>query len=132
MVATSGSTGCVAWMFDRKGLFVIPNDAITEEALFELALEAGADDVSPAGDAFEVTCSVDVFQSLQEVLEANNLPTSVAEFARIPANTVDLDVKEGRRVLKLLEGLEDQDDVQSVTANFNISDEIMQELIEEG
>ncbi len=126
-----GSTGCVAWMFERKGLFVIPAEAITEEELFEMALEAGADDVSSMGETFEVTCTVDAFQGVAEALEAKKIPTNVAEYARIPSNSVNLDAKEGRKVLKLLEALEDQDDIQSVTANFNIPDDIMQELMSE-
>ncbi|MAG94653.1 MAG: YebC/PmpR family DNA-binding transcriptional regulator [Planctomycetaceae bacterium] len=123
-----GATGCVAWMFERKGLFMVSANDVDEERLFEIALEAGADDVSPSGDAFEVTCEVDSFQDVQAALEAERLTTSVAEFARIPANTVDLDAAAGRKVLKLMGALEDNDDVQSVTANFNIPDAVMEEL----
>lgn len=123
-----GSTGCVAWMFERKGLFMIPADGVDEDHLFEIALEAGADDVKHSGDAFEVTCPTDAFEAVSQALEAADFATTVSEIARLPANTVDLDAEVGRKVLKLMEALEDQDDVQNVTANFNIPDEIMEEV----
>lgn len=126
-----GSTGCVAWMFERKGLFLIPADAIEEDELFEVALEVGADDVSANGDVFEVTCSIDAFQQVSEEFEKRNIPTNLAELSRIPDTSVDLGVEDGKKVLKLMEALEDHDDVQSVTANFNIPDEIMAEVIAE-
>ncbi len=126
-----GSTGCVAWMFERKGLFVVPAANSSEEQLFEIALEAGADDVSQTGDTYEVTSPVDAFQAVADALANANIPTDVAELSRIPANTVDLDIKECRKVLKLIEDLEDQDDVQTVTSNFNISEELMQQMMDE-
>ncbi|MFK7779332.1 MAG: YebC/PmpR family DNA-binding transcriptional regulator [Gimesia sp.] len=124
-----GSTGCVAWMFDRKGLFLVPVDNVVEDELFEIALEIGADDVSVSGDVFEVTCSIEAFQQVSEEFESRKIPTNFAEISRIPSNTVDLGVNDGKRVLKLMEALEDHDDVQSVTANFNIPDELMAEVI---
>ncbi len=124
-----GSTGCVAWMFERKGLFLVPAQHVTEDQLFEIALDAGADDVKPAGESFEVTCGVDRFQAVAQALEQNKIPTDVAEVTRIPLNTVELDVEKGRQVLKLLEALEDNDDVQSVTANYNIPDAVMAEVM---
>ncbi len=124
-----GSTGCVAWMFERKGLFLIPSDAIEEDELFEVALEVGADDVSANGDVFEVTCSIDAFQQVSEEFEKRNISTNLAELSRIPDTTVDLGVEDGKKVLKLMEALEDHDDVQSVTANFNIPEDIMAEVL---
>lgn len=126
-----GSTGCVAWMFERKGLFIVPEQHTTEEKLFEIALEAGADDVSHSGGNFEVISSIEAFQDVADALEANQIPTDVAELSRIPANTIDLDADGGRKVLKLMEALEDQDDVQSVTANFNIPDDVMEAVMSE-
>jgi YebC/PmpR family DNA-binding regulatory protein len=123
-----GATGCVAWMFDRKGLFTIPKELTDEESLFELALEAGAEDVSDTGTHFEVICSIDVFQNVAQVLETASLETDVAELTSIPTQTVELDSVGGRRVLRLIDILEDNDDVQNVTANFTISDEVMAEL----
>jgi len=127
-----GSTNCVAWMFERKGLFVIPAHNVDEEQLFEIALEAGADDVKRSGDSYEVTCPVEDFQTVSDAFESHQIPTDVAEFARIASSNVDLDEAGGRKVLKLIESLEDQDDVQSVTANYNIPDEVMEAVMSEG
>ncbi|QDT34038.1 YebC/PmpR family DNA-binding transcriptional regulator [Thalassoglobus polymorphus] len=126
-----GQSGCVSYMFERKGFFSIPVENITFDELFELALEAGADDVQEAGDVYEVTCSIDAFQSLNDVLEANNIETRVAELSQIPNSTVDLEIEDARKVLKLLEELEANEDIQSVTANFNIADDVMDALSEE-
>ncbi|MCA9079879.1 MAG: YebC/PmpR family DNA-binding transcriptional regulator [Planctomycetaceae bacterium] len=124
-----GSSGCVAWMFERKGLFAIPQSAISEEELFELALEAGADDVTTSGENFEVTCSPDVYQQVADVFETKGLPTEVSEITRIPSSVVELGLDDGQKILKLLEALEDNEDVQNVTANFSIPDDIMVELM---
>jgi YebC/PmpR family DNA-binding regulatory protein len=123
-----GATGCVAWMFDRKGLLVIPRSEIDEESLLELALEAGADDVRAQGDNFEVTCEVDVFRDVCEAVDRANLTSEVREISRIPKDVVDLDVDDGKKVLELMERLDDHDDVQNVSANFNIPDEVMAEI----
>jgi len=126
-----GATGCVGWMFERKGHFTVPADKISEEKLFEIALEAGADDVQLAGEFYEVTSSVDTFSAVAEALESHQVPTETAEFTRIPGNTVELDLEQGRQVLKLLEALEENEDVQSVTANFSIPDDMMTMLVNE-
>lgn len=123
-----GESGCVSWMFDRKGLFVIAADKTNEESLMELALEAGADDVTHVGDAFEVTCDPSSYQAVLEVLENANLKPESNDITRIPKNTVDLDADTGRKILKLMEALDDHDDVQRVAANFNIPDTAMAEI----
>ena len=123
-----GETGCVAWMFDRKGLFVIPAGKIEEDTLMELALEAGADDLKRAGDAFEITCEPSNFQSVSDGLEQKGIAVDSREITRLPKNTVDLDAHGGRQVLRLMEMLDDHDDVQKVAANFNIPDEAMAEM----
>jgi YebC/PmpR family DNA-binding regulatory protein len=123
-----GGVGCVAWMFERKGLFLVPAKNVDENALFELAIEAGADDVKSQADQFEITCPVESFHKVADALEKHKIPTDLAELTRIASTTVQLDAAGSRRVLKLLEALEDQDDVQTVTANFNIPDEIMAEV----
>jgi len=126
-----GASGCVAWMFDRKGLFLIPAERIEEEALLELALEAGADDVRRVGESFEVTCDPSVFQAVKERFAAEELELEVAEISNIPKSTVDLDVDTARKVLKLMEKLDDHDDVQNVSSNFNIPDEALAQLAAE-
>ncbi len=125
------STGSVAWQFERKGLFLVPEKHVDEDKLLEVALEAGADDVKKNGDMFEVTCTPEMFEKVNEALKNEQIPTEVAEISRIPINTVELDAETGRKVLKLLEALEEHDDVQSVTANFNIPDEVMAEIANE-
>ncbi len=125
-----GSTGCVAWMFDRKGLFLISADPLQEERLLEIALEAGADDLRQTEGAFEVTCAPDAFQQVSDALQSHEIETDVAEIARLPSTTVDLDAAAGVKVLKLMEALEDNDDVQTVTANFNIPDDVMRAVSE--
>lgn len=123
-----GATGCVAWMFDRKGLLVVPVASAEEDHLMELALEAGADDVRRSGETFEITCDPSVFQQVADALKQANVPTDMAEISRIPSSTVDLDAETGRKVLKMMEKLDDHDDVQRVAANFNIPDEAMAEI----
>ncbi len=123
-----GSTGCVAWIFQRKGLFTVATEDVDEDFLMELALEAGADDIEDLGEVFEVTSPVEAFQSVVEALREASVETRVSEITQVPMSTVDLDASNGRRVLNLLEALEDQDDMQSVTANFNIPDEILAEV----
>ncbi len=123
-----GATGCVAWMFERKGLFVVPVANVAEDKLFEVALEAGADDVTQEGDKFEVTCRPDVFQEVNEALTTAQIPTELAEVTRIATQQVSLDGDGTRAVLKLIEALEDNDDIQSVTANLSMSEELAAEI----
>jgi YebC/PmpR family DNA-binding regulatory protein len=120
-----GATGCVAWMFDRKGLIAIPASQTDEESLMEVALEAGAEDVRRTGDNFEVTCDPDYFNNVCDAVDAAGLTSEIREIARIPRDTVDLDAETARSVLKLMEALDDHDDVQKVAANFTIPDEAM-------
>jgi YebC/PmpR family DNA-binding regulatory protein len=123
-----GETNCVNWMFNRKGLFVVPGKDVDEEKLMELALDAGADDVRRDGESFEITCDPNVFQQVADALAQNHLQPEVSEITRIPSSTVDLDADTGRKVLKLMEKLDDHDDVQKVASNFNIPDAAMAEM----
>jgi transcriptional/translational regulatory protein YebC/TACO1 len=107
---------------------VVPADKAEEDALLELALEAGADDVRRSDGKFEVTCDPSVYQQVAEALKGRNVPTELSQISRIPTTTVDLDAETGRAVLKLLEQLDDHDDVQSVSANFNIPEAALAEL----
>jgi YebC/PmpR family DNA-binding regulatory protein len=120
-----GATGCVAWMFDRKGMFLISAGVMDEESLLEFALEHGADDVKRADDKFEVLCDPANFADLDAALRSKGIEPEMAEISRIPTSTVDLDAETGRKVLALMERLDDHDDVQSVSANFNIPQEAM-------
>lgn len=126
-----GTTGCVSWNFTKKGLFLIAKDAADEDALMELALEAGADDVEQQGDKFQITCTPDDYQAVAEALEAASIKPDVSELSLIPGDTVDLDIGTARKVLKLMERLDEHDDVQNVSSNFNIPDDVMAQLAEE-
>ncbi len=126
-----GATNCVGWMFDRKGLFLIPASSIEESKLFDIALEAGADDVQQFGESFEVTCDPSKFDEVRTAFMNQHVACDSAEVTRIAQNTVDLDLDQTRQIMKLLEALEDNDDVQSVTSNFNSSAEVMQAIAAE-
>jgi YebC/PmpR family DNA-binding regulatory protein len=123
-----GGAGCVAWMFDSKGFFLIPTDRVDEDRLMEVALEAGADDVRPDGKNFSLTCDPAVYEAVSKALSDAGITPEVKEITRIPKTTVDLDADAARKILKLMERLDDHDDVQSVSANFNIPDEVMAEM----
>jgi len=124
-----GGTGCVAYLFERKGVVRVPQAACSEDRLMELALEAGADDVKLAGDRWEVTCEPPAMAAVVDGLQAAGLAVDSNEIVRIPTNSVDVDdVETARKVLNLMERLDDHDDVQSVSANFNIPDEAMAQL----
>ena len=115
-------------MFEKKGLFIFAADKVSEEALMEAALEAGADDVKLAGDKFEVLCEPDVYAAVSAALAAQGLEPESKQLTRVPKNTVDLAVDTARKVLALLEILDDHDDVQNVSANYSISSEALAEL----
>ena len=123
-----GGAGCVSYLFERKGLIVIPAEQVSEDRLMEIALEAGAEDVKVDGDQFEVTCDPDSFAIVSEAIDEAGLEPKIKELSRIPLSTVDLDVETARKMFKLLETLDDHDDVQNVSANFNAPDEAMAEL----
>ncbi len=123
-----GATGCVAWMFERKGVAVIDQMQTDEESLLELALEAGAEDVKTVDGKFEIVCDPETFGQVRDALEKAEIATEMCEISRIPNDTVDLDVETARKVLKLMDALDDHDDVQSVAANFNIPDDAVAEL----
>jgi len=119
-----GSTNCVAWMFEKKGTFLIAADQADEDTLMELALDAGADDVSAEGDIFEITCQPNVYAAVKQALEDRGIQTASSEIAMIPKTTVRVEGNQARQVLRLMGALEDHDDVQKVYANFDMPDEI--------
>jgi len=124
-----GGAGCVAWMFDNKGLFLVPAGAMDEDKLMELALEAGADDVKRVEDKFEITCDPAVFRDLSTALAQGGITPEVSDITRIAKNTVDIsEPGAAQKVLKLIERLDDHDDVQNVASNFNIPDAVMKAI----
>jgi len=126
-----GGTGCVAWMFESKGFFLIPAEKVDEDKLMEIALEAGADDVKLDAGNYAITCDPAVYQEVSLALKHAGFEPEVSQITRVPQSTIDLDAATARKVLKLMERLDDHDDVQSVSANFNIPDEAMGEMGEE-
>jgi YebC/PmpR family DNA-binding regulatory protein len=118
-----GATNCVAWMFERKGLFLVPAAKTSEEQLMEATLDAGADDIKQDGEHFQVTCPVEAFAAVGEALTKAGIEPENKQLTRIPTNVVEVsDVETAKSVLKLMEALDDHDDVQNVVANFTIPD----------
>ena len=121
-----GTSGCVNWMFSKKGLVTIDTSQINEDKLLEIALSIGADDVQTVAKVFEITCEPSAYEGLKNTLQENEIPTEVAEVSMVPQNTVPIeDVETARKIIALMEDFEDHDDVQNVYANFDISDEVM-------
>lgn len=123
-----GENGCVAWIFDKKGIITVSSNGVEEDALMEAALDAGATDIQMQEDAFEVTTEPGDLDAVRESLEKAQMPVIEAEVRRIPQNTVKLEQKDAATMLKLMEFLEEHDDVQKVSANFDIDDSLMEEL----
>jgi YebC/PmpR family DNA-binding regulatory protein len=125
-----GETGCVSWMFQQKGLFVFDRTKVSEDDLMEIGMEAGAEDIidRPDEGAIEVTCAPVDFPMLQEAFDKAGLTPEVGEISWIPENTIGVEGEDAEKVLRLVERLEDLDDVQNVYANFDISAEEMQRL----
>ncbi len=120
-----GESGCVGWMFDKKGVFTFPKDKYAEDQLLEAGLEAGAEDVSDEGDAWQVTSAPEDFAAVQEAFDKAGLAYESAEITRIPQNYVEVDAEVGQKLLKLVDALEDNDDVQTVHANFDLADDVL-------
>lgn len=117
-----GTTNCVSYMFKRKGQFLIESRNLTEDGLMELVLEAGADDLMPDGDYFEVLCDPAAFQQVSEALEAKGIQPAEANIAQVPDNYVGVDEETGKKIARLLEALDDHDDVQNVFSNADLAD----------
>ena len=123
-----GEAGSVGWMFEKKGLILLEKEGVEEEALMELALEAGAEDIAEEDDAWEVHTVPGNFMDVKAALEENGLKILSAEVTMIPKNTQRLEGKEAEQMLRLMDILEEHDDVQNVYANFDIPDEILEQL----
>jgi YebC/PmpR family DNA-binding regulatory protein len=122
-----GGPGSVAYLFDRKGVFIIPAAATTEDALMNVVLEAGAEDLKREGDNFEVTTEVTAFGAVQEALEKAGIKPETAEVQQVPKAMVDVDVETGKKVSRLLDMLDEHDDVQNVYCNANLTADMMAE-----
>jgi YebC/PmpR family DNA-binding regulatory protein len=123
-----GESGCVAWMFQKKGLIVVDKDRVDEDDLFSIALEAGAEDVRPSDAIYEVITAVEDFEPVKHGITTNGIEPSSSEISLLPQTTVRLEGSQARQLLKLMDELEEHDDVQNVYANFDIPDEVMAEV----
>jgi YebC/PmpR family DNA-binding regulatory protein len=123
-----GEVGSVGWMFERRGVIQIDASRVDEDELLALALEAGAADMRRTDQTFEVTTGVPEFETVRQALEQRSITPLSAELTYAPQSTVRLEGKEAQQVLRLVEGLEDLDDVQHVYANFDIPDEVLETL----
>lgn len=122
-----GTTGCVGWMFSKKGQIAVAR-TVDEEKLMEIVLDAGAEDVTEADEAFEITTAPNTFDAVCDALAKASIATESAEVALVPQNTVNVSGKDAEQAMRLLEELDDHDDVQSVASNMDITPEELERL----
>ncbi len=120
--------GSVAWIFEKKGLFVIDTSVVAEDKLMDVVLAAGAEDLTTEGAAYEVTCAQHDFEGVKKALTEHKVSCRSAEITMLPKNLVKVSAEHAKQVLSLIEGLEDHDDVQNVYTNVDIPDEVMKEV----
>jgi YebC/PmpR family DNA-binding regulatory protein len=122
-----GEAGCVSWMFQRKGYIVVEKGKISEDELMELVITAGAEDMRDDGSNYEIITAPENYEQVLKVLEDNNIKLAVSEIAMLPKSTVKIEGKTAKQVLKMMEVLEEHDDVQNVWANFDIDESEIEE-----
>ena len=124
-----GTSGCVSWMFSKKGFITVNTAETGEEQLLEIALAKGADDMKTTGDVYEITCDPGAYEQLKEALKEREIATEVAEISMVPQSTVQInDEAVAKKIISLMEAFEDHDDVQNTYANFDIPDEIVSRI----
>ena len=124
-----GASGCVSYLFKKKGLITVKADMIGEDELMDMVLSAGADDMENAGEIFEITCEPESYDELKDALEEKKIPLESAELSMVPSNTIPVtDAEVARKIMNLMEDFEDHDDVQEVYANFDIPDDILSQI----
>ena len=123
-----GEAGSVAWMFDNKGMMTFDAEKYSEEQIMEIALEHGAEDVSEEDGTVEVIVSPSEYEAVRQAFEDAGIEFQTAELTMLPQNTIEVGAENGRKLLRLLDALEDNDDVQNVYSNFDLPDEVMAEL----
>jgi YebC/PmpR family DNA-binding regulatory protein len=124
-----GETGSVQWMFEKKGYISISSESVSEDQLLEVVLDAGADDLQTDGDSMAVYTPFEAFEQVRQELEASNIPTEASEITMLPQNSLQVEGKMAGKMLKLMDALEDHDDVQHVYANFDIEEKEMEALL---
>lgn len=123
-----GASGSVAWIFSKQGYFVVEKNRIGEDDLLGVVLDAGASDMQTSGDEYEIYTPFHSFEAVRQALEKNKIPYKQAEITMTPSTTVRLEGKEAEHMLKLMEALEEQDDVQKVFSNFDIDEAVMERI----
>ncbi|HHT9117728.1 MAG TPA: YebC/PmpR family DNA-binding transcriptional regulator [Candidatus Hypogeohydataceae bacterium YC38] len=125
-----GSSGCVSWIFEKRGMLVVDSKKVEEDRLMMVALEAGAEDVLKVEHVYQVICLPTELEKVKKFLKEQGIPPESSEISWLPKNFVDLDAETGKRVVELLEALEDHEDVQEVYANFNLPKDLLVEMQE--
>jgi len=123
-----GRSGTVAWMFEVKGVILVDASQADEETVMDLVIEAGAEDMESDDGTFAITCPPQDFENVRKALEDNEIPIESAEISKVPQNYIDIEAENARRVIRLMQDLEDNDDVQNIYSNFNIPDEVLAEI----
>jgi YebC/PmpR family DNA-binding regulatory protein len=123
-----GEPGCVAWMFEKKGLIILEKDKVDEEVLLNMALEAGAEDVKDGETEFEVVMEPSDFEAVRTAFDTAGMTYTLAETSMIPQNTIKLEGKKANQMLNLMDALEDHEDISQVYANFDIPDEVLEAM----
>ena len=122
-----GTTGAVAWQFERRGVVLVTSDGVDEDELFMAAADGGADDIEADGDVIQVTSTPEALQAVRGAIEAAGFPIESAELSMLPKNTVAVDDEgKARQLMRLIDALEDDDDVQEVYANFDIPEQVLE------
>lgn len=123
-----GESGCVSWMFEKKGLILVSSNQLNEDEFMMLVLDSGAEDLQRVGDIFQVICPQAALDTVKKTIESKNIKIETSEISWIPKNNIDLDETTGRKVLGIMEALEDHDDVQNVYSNFNLPQALLEEM----
>ncbi len=123
-----GEVGCVNWLFDRKGTMILDKSEVDEDKIIDLAVEAGAEDIKDEDDTLEIVFAPEQFAQIRENIKKAGYPPELLEFTMVPQTTVPLEEKEALQMLRLMDALEESEDVQRVYANFDITDEIMEKV----
>ncbi len=124
-----GTTGCVNWMFSKKGLITVKTAGVSEDELMEIVLAAGADDMQNTGELFEITCDAAIYEPLKNALKEKGIAIEAAEISRVPQNTIPInDAVTAKKIISLMDDFEDHEDVQNTYANFDIPQDILSKL----
>jgi YebC/PmpR family DNA-binding regulatory protein len=128
--SSMGTTGCVNWMFSKKGLITVSTDKANEDQLLEIALSAGADDMQNTGRLYEITCEPIAYEQLKRTLKEKEIPLELADISMVPQSTVPInDAHTAKKIISLMEALEDHDDVQNTFSNFDIPEDLMTNIL---